>query len=122
MLTIRCLRSYDADYGHGIYTLEPILAGQVVWRYTPTVDRILPLATLAAMTREMRERVDLLRDAAQAAGPSVEGGLLLQHSSAPNLDFSEPGIGFALRDIAAGEALTADRAQFSLPETADGGA
>ncbi|MGG7566371.1 hypothetical protein ACQ5SO_09450 [Rhodovulum sp. DZ06] len=111
MLLVKCLHLPDPDAGTGLYTLEPIRAGDVVWRFGSAAERPLPAATCAALGPAQRR-------AAEQVAPQDVHALALRHDAAPNLDFSRPMVGVALRDISEGEELTADLSQFALPGAA----
>ena len=81
----------------------------------PSIDRAIPNAARAAMTPAMRIMIDALcAPQGDAAQRFADGGAPpLRHSGAPNVDFSQPELGFALRDIEAGEELTVDHSQLA---------
>jgi len=86
-------------HGRGLFALEPIAAGTVVWKYDPAVDRI----EIEPDPNGYSWRV--------FSGHVVPGdaACFINHSSTPNLS-TTPGLSpcVAARDIAAGEEITED--------------
>lgn len=102
--------------GVGIFAAAPIAAGTAIWELTDDLDLLL--------TREQLARLpDLQRDFIERYGyphmsePHLtvlefDNGRFMNHSSQPNTDFTRPDVGYAIRDIAAGEELTCDYNEF----------
>lgn len=101
--------------GVGVFTAEPIRRGQTVWAFDPLFDRLIPLAEYEAARPLVKDFLD------KYAYPSpdrpgylvyeTDNGRFMNHTHEPNLDFSGPNA-VALRDIAAGEELTCNYADF----------
>lgn len=102
--------------GVGVFTAEPITKGQVVWAFDPLFDRLI-------LTADYENAKPLVKDFLDKyAYPSpdkpgfivyeTDNGRFMNHTDAPNLDFSDSGGAVALRDIAAGEELTCNYADF----------
>ena len=102
--------------GVGVFAAAPIPKGALIWRLNPDFDRLVPADSYPGLPDTMKELID------RYAYPSpdkpgylvyeVDNGRFMNHSDAPNTDFSEYGGGFATRDIAVGEELTCDYSQF----------
>lgn len=102
--------------GVGVFAAEPIPAGTLVWRLEPDFDRLIPVEQYEAAEPRMRAFLD------RYAYPSpdrpgfivyeVDNGRFMNHSQTPNTDFSDAGGATAIRDIAAGEEITCNYADF----------
>lgn len=109
------LGNSDID-GIGVFAAQPIPMGTRIWRLEPTFDRLIPIEQYRLATPHMKALLD------RYAYPSpddpamlvyeVDNGRFMNHSPTPNTDFSRHGYGTATRDIAAGEELTCDYAEF----------
>ena len=102
--------------GVGVFTAEPITKGQVVWSFDPMFDVLIPEADYENARPLVKDFLD------KYAYPSpdkpgylvyeTDNGRFMNHIEKPNLDFSEEGGAKALRDIAPGEELTCNYADF----------
>jgi SET domain-containing protein len=102
--------------GVGVFAAEPIKAGQVIYRFDPYFDRLISRAELASFPASIRRFVDrytyphptdrlmLVLD--------VDNGRHMNHSREPNTDFRDATFGYAIRDIASGEEITCNYADF----------
>lgn len=100
----------------GVFAAEPITAGQVIYRFDPCFDRLISRAELASYPASIRrfverytyphptDRLRLVLD--------VDNGRHMNHSPEPNTDFRYAIFGYAIRDIAAGEEITCNYADF----------
>jgi uncharacterized protein len=101
--------------GVGVFTAEPIVKGQIVWCFDPLFDRLIPVADYEHARPLVKDFLD------KYAYPSpdnpgylvyeTDNGRFMNHFTTPNLDFSDD-VAKALRDIAAGEELTCNYADF----------
>ena len=102
--------------GVGIFTAEPISKGTVVWSFNPMFDRLIPVADYELALPQVRDFLDKYSypwsDKPGFLIYETDNGRFMNHSNAPNFDFSELGGSKALRDIAAGEELTCNYADF----------
>lgn len=117
MMTVRCHLGPSAIEGLGVFATEDIPAGTVVWRFDRRFDQSFPRAWLAEQPPHIQEFLERY-GYPDHQDPSLwvldaDEGRFMNHSDAPNLDFSDPENGVAARDIAAGEELTCDYAGFS---------
>ena len=102
--------------GVGVFAAAPIARGTLIWRFDADFDRLIarekyeaaPAATKALLDRYAYPSPDRPGFIVYEA----DNGRFMNHADQPNTDFSEYGGGTALRDIAAGEELTCDYAQF----------
>jgi SET domain-containing protein len=116
MLLVSTYVAASAIEGVGVFAAAPISKGALIWRLNPDFDRLVPADSYPGLPDTMKELID------RYAYPSpdkpgylvyeVDNGRFMNHSDAPNTDFSEYGGGFATRDIAVGEELTCDYNQF----------
>lgn len=116
MLLIDTYVGPSAIEGVGVFAAEPIRAGQLIYRFEPGFDRLISPAELAAMPEAIRRFVDrytyphpsdhslLVLDA--------DNGRHMNHSLQPNTDFSDAVYGRAIADIAPGEEITCNYAEF----------
>lgn len=102
--------------GVGVFAAEPIAKGALIWRYDPTFDRLAPASWLETGPAHMREF--LTKYAYPAPGDAsqlvieIDNGRFMNHAETPNTDFRKIVEGVALRDIAEGEELTCNYAEF----------
>jgi SET domain-containing protein len=96
-------------HGMGLFALEPIAAGTLVWDFDPPVDQAIPAASLASLPPSMRrflaiygyrsgDRIILCGDEAR----------YFNHSKTPSCCSGRNQETLAKRDIAPGEELTDD--------------
>jgi SET domain-containing protein len=100
-------------HGIGVFLLEPVKAGQIIWRFDSRIDRIYSQAELLSLPESMQRFIETYstwHDALKLWILCGDNGRHFNHSGTPNT-MSE-GIGFgddiALRDLPAGAELTSD--------------
>ena len=118
MMKVRCYLGPSVIEGLGVYTSEPIARGTIIWRFEPDFDQVFRADFPVSQPdhiREFLERYTYVHpwDASLIVLDADEGRFM-NHSESPNTDFSDGEVGIALRDIAAGEELTCDYAQFTI--------
>ncbi|MBZ6377276.1 SET domain-containing protein-lysine N-methyltransferase [Pacificimonas flava] len=102
--------------GVGLFAAAPIRAGQSIWQLDERFDLLLTpddLAGLPDLQRSFVERYGyphMTRPGLTVV--EFDHGRFMNHSETPNTDFQHPETGYAIRDIAAGEELTCDYAEF----------
>jgi len=102
--------------GVGVFAAEPIKAGTAIWTLADKFDLILPteeLETLPEVQRNFIERYGYPH--MTRAGLTVlefDNGRFMNHTDTPNTDFTKPDIAWAIRDIAEGEEITCNYAEF----------
>lgn len=107
----------SAIEGVGVFAAEDISVGSLIWHLDPEFDRLIPRIALADVPGHFREFVERYTyphpDDATLSVLEVDNGRFMNHDTiAPNTDFSVPTRGVALRDIAKGEELTCNYAEF----------
>jgi len=114
MMLVKVRLGASAIEGFGLFAQEPIARRQVVWRFTPGFDLLVPEAELARAPAHVRAFFDRYAfELATCPGYlALDGddGRFMNHSATPCLDLSVPGVGTATRAIRAGEELTCDYA------------
>ena len=115
MLLVRTFIDRSPIHGLGIFAAEPIAKGTPVWRFTPGFDLELPPARLDEATEDQRTQLLHFGYIDPRLGTYIlccDGAHFINHSDTANIlpDFTgDPhGIDIAVRDIAAGEEITAD--------------
>jgi hypothetical protein len=106
----------SAIEGVGVFAAETIAKGQVISRFDPDFDRLIPRVEYENAPPYLKT----LLDRYAFPHPSnldlivyeVDNSRFMNHSASPNTDFSDFAAGVALREIAAGEELTCDYNSF----------
>jgi SET domain-containing protein len=102
--------------GVGVFAAEPIKAGQIIYRFEPGFDRLIRQDELALLPDPIKRFIDRYTYPHPAeAGVVVldaDNGRHMNHSESPNTDFRDAVIGRAIRDIAPGEEITCNYAEF----------
>lgn len=106
----------SAIEGVGVFAAEAIPAGALIWRLDPDLDRLIharDIARLPPLFQRFVERYGYPypHDTAKLI-VELDNGRFMNHAAAPNTRFDDPDAGFTLRDIALGEELTCDYAEF----------
>lgn len=116
MLLVMNYIAPSALEGLGLFAGEPIEKGRVIWRFEPSFDRLIPRHEYEAAPRHLKEFLDRYAyphpDDPDLILLECDNGRFMNHSDAPNTDFSDFRGAVALRDIEAGEELTCDYADF----------
>lgn len=116
MMTVRCYLAPSSIEGLGVFCHDPVKKGDLIWRFDPRFDRLIPKEDFEAAEPSMKEFLDRYTYEMDCYPGflvlDVDEGRFMNHSSTPNTDFNEPLVGYALRDIPAGEELTCDYACF----------
>lgn len=106
-------------HGIGVFTDERIRAGSEVWRFSPGFDLDLDPSVVKDLPSHLQEWFAHFGYVDFHLGRLIvclDDARFINHSSSPNLrsDYSVDRYGpdFAVRDIEAGEELTADYAEF----------
>lgn len=102
--------------GVGIFAAAPIKAGESIWILEDRFDLLLPVAELQNLPELQRAFLDRYGYPHMTRQGMIvlefDNGRFMNHSKDPNTDFTRPDIAWAIRDIAAGEEITCDYAQF----------
>ena len=116
MLLIPCYVAPSQIEGVGVFAVEPIAAGALIWKLNPAFDRLIrgeDVPGLPPIFQQFVERYGY----PYPHDPSVlvvelDNGRFMNHSNAPNTRFDNPDAGYSLRAIAAGEEITCDYSEF----------
>ena len=100
-------------HGLGVFLLQPVKAGGLIWRFDGRIDRVYTPDELATLPAHVRGYLETYCTWHEQAGLYVlcgDNGRYFNHSEAPNtvsnaISFGEDR---AARDLAAGEELTSD--------------
>lgn len=102
--------------GVGIFAAEPIISGTAIWTLDERFDHLFIASEIEAMSPLMQEFVSrygyphMTREGLTVV--EFDNGRFMNHSEAPNTDFTDPNIAWAIRDIATGEEITCDYHEF----------
>ncbi len=102
--------------GVGLFAAENIPAGALIWRLEPALDRLLTKEDLAALPADHQAFVERY-GYPYPHDPSItiielDNGRFMNHSTAPNTNFSDPDTGFTRTFIPAHDELTCDYSEF----------
>ena len=113
MLMVETELAPSAIHGIGTFLLEPVRAGQLIWRFDERIDRIIPGAELDAMPPRLRDYLMTYSTYHEQRGLWVlcgDNGRHFNHSDTPNT--ISLGIAFgddiAAFDLRPGTELTTD--------------
>lgn len=102
--------------GVGVFTAEAVKAGQVISKFEPEFDRLIPTRAYLAAPAHLKALLDRYAfphpEKPEFIVYEVDNSRFMNHSKTPNTDYSDFAAGRALRDIAAGEELTCDYDSF----------
>jgi uncharacterized protein len=116
MMTVPTYVGPSTIEGVGVFAAEPVRAGTVIWRLEERLDLLLPVdevERLDPLQRTFIERYGyphMTREGILVL--EFDNGRFMNHSPAPNTDFTDAEKGWAIRDIAAGEEITCDYSEF----------
>ena len=116
MLIVPTYVGPSAIEGVGVFAVEAIASGTPIWSLEEGLDLMLDdaqLERLSPLQRDFIERYGY----PHMTRPGItvlefDNGRFMNHSDTPNTDFTTPELGWAIRDIAAGEELTCNYAEF----------
>lgn len=106
----------SAIEGVGVFAARPIAKGTAIWTLDERFDHVLSAADIAELGPEQRQFVErygyphTLKP--ELTILELDNGRFMNHSDDPNTDFTDPAVGCAIRDIAEGEEITANYAEF----------
>lgn len=102
--------------GVGVFTAEDLTKGQIISKFEPEFDRLVPTEDYLNAPPHLKALLD--RYAFPHPGKpelivyEVDNSRFMNHSETPNTDYSDFAAGRALRDIRAGEELTCNYNSF----------
>jgi SET domain-containing protein len=111
--------------GIGVFAAEPISAGSVIWTFDDRFDHLFDENDIAGMDDLQREFVrrygypHMIREGLTVV--EFDNGRFMNHAKSPNTDFTDANVGWAIRDIAAGEELTCNYSEFDPSFTMEPG-
>lgn len=122
MLLVKASLRPSPIHGLGCFTEEPIRKGQVVWRFDPRLDVVIPYDALGTFPQPAQDFLNMYGYVTLEGNSKVivlcgDHAKHMNHSDAPNcVDAFIDGVevNIAARDIAAGEELTCDYYSFDL--------
>jgi SET domain-containing protein len=118
MMVVRSYLAPSAIEGLGVFAAVPVAKGELVWRFDRRFDQVIPkdaVTTAPEHVREFLERYSYeFHEDPACVILDADEGRYMNHSETPNVDLTNPEIGVAVRDIAAGEELTCDYACFTV--------
>jgi SET domain-containing protein len=115
MIIVSTYLANSPIHGLGVFAREPIPKGTKVWEYHPVFDLTFSEDQFEALPASVRDEVEIHLYQPEAGGPlyyESTMGKYMNHARDPNVDFTDVGVGWATRDIAAGEELTCDYRHF----------
>ena len=120
MMLVRAYLAPSDIEGLGVFSHDPVKAGDAIWRFDTRFDKLIPLDVVAASdprTRDFIERYGYeMPGHPEHLALDADEGRFMNHCDAPNCDFSHPEVGYALVDIPAGVELTCDYREFTIGE------
>jgi SET domain-containing protein len=106
----------SAIEGVGVFAAAPIAQGTAVWSLDERFDHMLTAADIAALHAEQRGFVERYgythTTRPELTVLEMDNGRFMNHSDNPNTDFTDPVVGWAIRDIAEGDEITCNYAEF----------
>lgn len=120
MFVVRTILLQSLIHGIGVFTVEPIKKGQLIWEFNPVLDVRIPEAELDSFPEAAREYIRIhtyveIVDNQRVMTLCTDNSQYVNHSMNPNMIESEDGLSdIASRDIAAGEELTCNYYTFDL--------
>ena len=106
----------SAIEGVGIFAAAAIPKGTAIWTLDERFDHLLTAADIAALGPEQKlfvERYGYTHTTRpELTVLEMDNGRFMNHSDDPNTDFTDPVVGWTVRDIAEGEEVTCNYAEF----------
>jgi uncharacterized protein len=127
MLLVKTYLDRSGIHGIGLFAVEPIRKGTVLWRLDPRIDVQLTPDEIEQLALPAREQIRKYTYRDQVLGRYVlcgDDARFFNHAEDPNcIDIPDArgGTTVAKRDIAAGEELTCDYAAFDADHDAGKG-
>jgi hypothetical protein len=102
--------------GVGVFAAAPVRKGTAIWSLDKRFDQVLSAADIDALAEEQRAFVERYgythTTRPELTVLEMDNGRFMNHSANPNTDFTDPVVGWAIRDIAEGEEITCNYAEF----------
>lgn len=105
-------------HGNGLFALDPIRRGSLIWQMDDLIDREFAQSRLDAMPSAMQHFLRVF-SYPHMFKPGIlvlntDDSRFMNHSPSPNTEFLSFYDGYALCDIAAGEEITCNYAEFDI--------
>jgi SET domain-containing protein len=116
MMTVPTYVGPSEIEGVGVFAAAPIRRGAAIWHFDERFDRSLSLSEVLTLS-DVQQQFVTRYGYSHLKKPGFvvmefDHGRFMNHSKRPNTDFLDPEVGVALVDIAAGEELTCNYADF----------
>ncbi|HEX4709395.1 SET domain-containing protein [Phenylobacterium sp.] len=100
-------------HGLGVFLLEPVRKGELIWRFDARIDRVYSLDEVASLPDHVQRYLRTYSTWNEAAGLFVlcgDNGRFFNHSEEPSTVSNAISFGedHAVRDLGVGEELTSD--------------
>ena len=115
MIVVPAYLEKSAIHGFGVFASEYVPKGARVWEFNPVFDIRFTEEEFGRLPASVRQEIEV-----HLYQPEKDGllhyestmGKYMNHSREPNVDFTEVGVGWAVRDIHPGDELTCDYRHF----------
>lgn len=114
MIIIRTFVDRSPLHGLGVFSKDFVPKGSKVWEFNPIFDLKVDPAEFEKLPQAVKEEIEIHMYVPEDGGLfyyETTSGKYMNHSRDPNVDFSNVGYGYALRDIQPGEELLCDYRQ-----------
>ncbi len=102
----------SAIEGIGVFAKHDIPSGTLLWRLDERFDRLIPVEVWEAQEGAVKSYLDRYcyprRKDPRFIVFEADDARYMNHADAPNTDFSDGDVAYAVKDIAAGEEITCD--------------
>ena len=104
--------------GIGVFATHFIPKGTVIWKLDERFYVMVKQTDVASLPQIMQDHIQkycyphMLRDGIICC--DIDNGRFMNHSNPANTKFSDPELGWAIRDIEAGEEITCNYSEFLL--------
>lgn len=115
MIIVPTYLAQSSIHGLGVFSRDAIPKGAKVWEYNPLFDLTFTEEEFEALPESVRAEVEIHLYQPEPGGLlyyESTMGKYMNHDGEPNVDFKDVGVGWATRNIAAGEELTCDYRHF----------
>jgi SET domain-containing protein len=115
MMMVQTVLKPSEIHGLGVFLLEPVRRGDLIWRFDSRIDRVYTPAEVASLPTHVQTYLRTYSTWHEPSGLFVlcgDNGRYFNHSAAPSTVSNAISFGedHAARDLAAGEELTSDYA------------
>lgn len=118
MLLVKTYLAESKVHGIGLFAAESIKKGTVIWEFSPHIDMVFPVMKYEEAPRQVKDFLKVYGyvsiDRPDVYTICVDNARFINHSEEPNTD-DTTGLTIAKRDIAAGEEILSNYAEFEAP-------